>query len=57
MGLESMPEPRKSEGKKAFISRCAEYMAKHESDKPKDQRLAICYSKWRNRGMGRKAGA
>ncbi len=38
--------PREGESKQVFISRCLSYMAKHESDKPLDQRQAICFSMW-----------
>lgn len=52
-----MPRPpRPSESKDEFMARCMSYMAKNESDKPQEQRAAICNSMWdRNESKGKKA--
>lgn len=46
-----MPQPpKRGEPTSDFIGRCMRHMAEKESDKPRDQRAAICYS------MARRAG-
>lgn len=45
--------PREDESRKAFIARCAEYMAEHHPEKDQDERLAICYSQWEKSYMGK----
>ena len=45
-----VPKPRKGEAKVAFISRCAEIMAKRDPGRPNKQRLAMCYSSWEAAG-------
>ena len=51
-----MPAPPKpGESKDEFMSRCMAYMAENESDRPRDQRAAICNSMWdRNESKGEK---
>ena len=46
-----LPEPKKNEQEKDFISRCIEFMTKNESEKfpSRKQRAAICYSQWEER--------
>jgi len=42
-----IPKPHKDETKDEFISRCMETDSMKEY--PQDQRLAVCYSNWRNK--------
>lgn len=39
-----LPKPKSNENENTYISRCME--AQKDEDKPQDQKLAICYSKW-----------
>jgi hypothetical protein len=41
--------PRRGEREQHFISRCIEWMNKHEQEKPEKQRKAICYQMWEDR--------
>lgn len=45
-----IPKPKKDESKDKFISRCAKQLAKVDPNRPKKQRLAICFSEWKNKG-------
>lgn len=40
-----LPEPKSGESQGDYISRCMDVMS--GDDKPEDQKLAICYSKYR----------
>lgn len=42
-----VPKPRSGENKDDFISRCASEMADQDPNKPNNQRLAMCYTSWR----------
>lgn len=41
-----LPKPKKDETQSDYVSRCME--AQSDEDKPQDQKLAICYSKYRD---------
>jgi len=43
--------PKEGETRKEFIARCAEYMAKNEPERDRDQALAICHSMWEKHYM------
>jgi len=46
-----IPEPKAGETEQEFISRCMSVLSKEDPDKLHKQRLAICYSKWREAKM------
>jgi len=45
-----VPTPKSNEERDAFISRCVETLSHLDSNRPRDQIIAICYSKWRAKG-------
>ena len=45
-----VPTPRKNEQRNAFISRCIRELSRLDPERPRDQIIAICYSKWRAEG-------
>lgn len=52
-GVKIMPidiEPKKGEKKDDFVSRCMDLKKMKAEFKDQEQRAAICYEKWRNRG-------
>lgn len=52
-GVKIMPlniEPKKGEEQKEFVSRCMANKKMREEFKDQEQRAAVCYEKWRNRG-------
>ena len=42
-----IPKPHYNESQKDYIGRCARQLAKVDAKTPQKQRLAICYSTWR----------
>lgn len=44
-----MPKPKKNESQDDFISRCMSFLDDEDSDLDQDQRLAACFSAWRER--------
>ena len=42
-----LPTPNKGEKRSDFVSRCMSQIG--DEDKPQDQKLAICYSQWKNK--------
>jgi len=48
-----MPNPRKNEKKKEYISRCIPQVIKE--GKEQDQAIAICYSMWKEHEKSSKA--
>jgi hypothetical protein len=48
-----VPKPKKGEKRNSFISRCISRLSDTDPDRPKKQRIGMCYSAWRQ--TGRKA--
>lgn len=44
-----VPEPQSGETQSDFISRCMSQLADEDPQRPNQQRLAICFSQWRDR--------
>jgi hypothetical protein len=44
-----IPSPHKGEEKNSFISRCCSALAKSDPDRPQAQRVAMCFSAWREK--------
>lgn len=44
-----VPKPRSGETQDDFISRCVSWLADDSPDMPNKQRVAICFSQWRDR--------
>lgn len=42
-----MPTPRAGESKDKFVSRCISYMSNEKPNMSKDQRVAVCFSLWK----------
>jgi hypothetical protein len=42
-----VPGPKKGEKENDYIGRCMRFFDDENSDLPKNQRLAVCYDKWR----------
>jgi len=47
--MSPLPNPKKYERKKKFISRCASNKIMNKEYKNTKQRVAICYSQWRRK--------
>lgn len=43
-----IPSPKAGESKDNFVSRCISALAKADPNMPNEQRIAICFSKWRS---------
>lgn len=48
-----IPTPRKDEKEKDFISRCVSMETKAAPNRDKEQIVAMCYSKWREKHGGK----
>lgn len=44
-----IPSPSKGESQDKYIARCVRAMAKYDSDRPRKQQIAICFTKWRSK--------
>lgn len=44
-----LPKPSKGEKEKDFISRCMSDLSNANEFDSKEQRLAVCYSRWKNK--------
>ena len=44
-----IPNPKKKETRDEFISRCAKKLAEEDPERSEDERLAICFDKWREK--------
>jgi len=42
-----IPNPKPNEKQNDFISRCVSTLAKSDPNMPNEQRVAICFGKWR----------
>jgi hypothetical protein len=47
-----VPKPHKGESQDDFISRCMSKLADTDPDRPNEQRLAMCFSAWREEHGG-----
>jgi len=43
-----VPKPRPNESKDSFVSRCASQLASTDPGRPNEQRVAMCFSSWRD---------
>lgn len=44
-----VPTPRSGEQQDDFISRCISFLADEDPEMPNRQRIAICFSQWRDK--------
>jgi hypothetical protein len=49
-----IPTPKKGDGQDKYVGRCMEFMADEDSDMDQDQKLAICYDKYKKWKKNRK---
>lgn len=52
-----IPTPNKGESQNQFVSRCMSFLADEESDLEQKQRLAVCFTKYKNWKKNRKKRA
>jgi len=47
-----VPKPHKGESQDDFMGRCMSALADSDPDRPQEQRLAMCFSAWREEHGG-----